>query len=90
MTIEAIKDPTFKGMKSFYWYTLIQGHYGSMEEHLAKVIEAVLEDKPSCIQFNYKVIYYSVPDARGMRFLRKQGDYYTSDFRHEWVVDEDK
>ena len=84
----AKKDPMFDG--SFVGYTLIQSD--SIEEHIEAIREVVMRHKPdntTGIQF------YSVPDKRGMRFLRitEEGDMHgrtgkyriLSDFKWEWL-----
>lgn len=89
MTIKARKDPKFKGMETFESYTLIESRKG-IEDHLILVLKHILKDKPS---INAQVMIYSMPDARGMRFLREQftmsgkgfmRSYCVSDFRHVW------
>ena len=79
-----IKDPEFKGMKSFDNYTLIESE--DLTEHLLEIKKAIDVNRPDNAE---RVIFYSVPDNRGMRFLSvgEDGDkfYIVSDFRHEWL-----
>ena len=79
----AIKDPEFKGTWGRYNLVSSKG----INEHLRDIKEVIMKYKP---QDKYKVIFYSVPDALGMRFMRLSentdtGEWWIlSDFRYEW------
>ena len=78
----AITDPEFNG--SFDHYHKVESV--DLVGHLSDINRIVMATKP---KDKDTVIFYSVPDARGMKFLRVnltgKGAYVMSDFRYEWV-----
>lgn len=85
ITYQAIKDPEFIGKESFDNYTFIESD--NLIEHLQAIKEKIFSTRPENAD---KVIFYSMPDAKGMRFLRVvENDHnelsILSDFRYKWM-----
>jgi len=96
ITYQAIKDPEFKGTiiskgkvgegrVSFEGYTLI--HSKAIKGHIESINKEIMDNKPGDAN---EIIFYSVADAKGLRFMRVKFSTITnkinilSDFRYEW------
>ena len=81
----AIKDPEFKGT----WERYNKIASSNIDEHLRDIKKVIMKDKPDD---KNEVIFYSIPDRRGMRFIQirenLESDKFKfiiiSDFRYEW------
>ena len=79
----AIKDPEFKGT----WERYNEIVSSNIDEHLGDIKEVIMKEKHDD---KNEVVFYSMPDARGMRFMQICGDTESdrfiiiSDFRYEW------
>lgn len=89
---QAVIDPEFTGAnyeKDWAKYNKIETH--TMEDNIEAVRKLVLANKPTDAK---EVIFYSVEDSKGLRFLREQifedelgrftETFCISDFRFEW------
>ena len=79
----ASKDPDYR-IDSFDHYHKVESD--NMIDHFGEIQRIIMLDKPPD---KNTVVFYSMPDQRGMRFLRvKYGEgepYIMSDFRYEWI-----